>query len=86
MDCPSPQPDLAPVRSRPSRRTLNRRRFRSASTRRRNPLTVSAVTQAIRLSWLKLNRPDEAFLTLTYIQARNWLMARCVQWGRRLLR
>ena len=44
---PSPQPYLAPVRSRSSRRTLSKVRSASASMRRLDPLTRSSVTLPI---------------------------------------
>src|ERR1035438_7131647 len=45
--CPSPQPNLVPVRSRSSRRTLGSVRSGPTSTRRRPPFTDSSVTLAM---------------------------------------
>src|SRR5579871_4425270 len=78
--CPSPQPYLAPVRSRSSRRTLSRVRSESALRRRLVPLTWSSVTLGMpslsHLDGLKTERiffPPPAYLS--NMQTSRYAMA-----------
>src|SRR5215469_4391917 len=54
--CPSPQPNLVPVRSRSSRKTLSKDREASASTRLVVPLTFSSVIPGTVPLWRKIGR------------------------------